>query len=238
MSRTYVCYNDRMKSKWYESKETAITLRKHGISMTAIEKKLGIPRSTLSGWFKSVELTEQQRLRLMKNRRDGWAKARMKAVESHHTQKALRLLSAKQEAQQVLDQIDLSGPTLDIAFAMLYLGEGAKKGSTSIASSDPKILLFVLAVLRRNYGITPDMVRCELHLRADQGSAESKKYWSDTLHIPIEKFGSVLHDQRTTGRPTYDGYKGVCVLYCGSISIQRKLISLYNLFCEKVSQLD
>lgn len=227
-----------MKSQWFEYKEAAVALRKSGMSMTVIERKLGIPRSTLSGWFKHVPLTEEQRVRLMKNRKDGWAKARQKAVESHRAQKSLRLLAAKKEALATLEQIELSNAVLDLAFAMLYFGEGAKTGVTSLASSNPVILRFVLVALARNYGITQSMVRCDLHLRMDQDADEMKKYWSNELGVPIERFKYVAFDKRTSGKPTYSHYKGVCVITCGDIAVQRKLTYLYNLFCDKVALLD
>ncbi len=236
--RINVQYNYTMRSRWYELKETAIELRKTGMSMTVIERRLGIPRSTLSNWFKNVTLTEQQRVRLMKNKQDGWAKARINAVASHRAQKTMRLLQAKQDALETLDKIELTGPVLDLAFAMLYLGEGAKKDVTSLASSDPLILKFTLTVLKRNYGISSDMVRCDLHLRMDQNAEELKDYWSQQLGVPLERFRYVAFDKRSTGKPTYDHYKGVCVLNCGNIAIQRKLIYLYNLFCAKVAALD
>lgn len=232
-----VRYNYTMKSKWFGLKETVVALRKEGVSMTVIERKYGIPRSTLSGWFKNVPLTEAQRLGLMKNKQDGWAKARINAVEAHRAQKALRMLSAKQEAIKTLNQIELTDEVLDLAFAMLYFGEGAKSGSTSLASSDPTILKFVLTVLNRNYGITNEMIRCNLHLRMDQDSAELKDYWSKELNIPLERFRYAAFDKRSAGKPTYTHYKGVCVLYCGNIAIQRKLIYLYTLFCDKVAAL-
>ncbi len=226
-----------MKSRWFEYKDAAVALRKAGMSMTLIERKLGIPRSTLSGWFKNIELSEEKRLQLMKNKQDGWAKARANAVKTHNRQKEDRLEEARNKAVEVIDQIKFDGPTLDLAFAMLYLGEGAKSGSTSLASSDPKILKFVLKVLQLNYQITPAMVRCDLHLRADQDPDQLKDYWSNQLGIPLEKFKSVSIDKRSEGKKTYDHYKGVCVLYCGSIAIQRKLVYLYTLFCEKISEL-
>lgn len=227
-----------MRSKWFEYKETAIAMRKSGMSMTVIEKRLGIARSTLSGWFKDVKITEEQRLRLMQGRRDGWAKARARAAESHRAQKSLRLLEANKKATEVINRIELTEDVLDLAFAMLYFGEGAKSNSTSLASSDPKILKFVMTVLKRNYNVSADMVRCDLHLRMDQNPDKLKKYWSKELGIPPDRFRYVAFDKRSEGKETYAHYKGVCVLYCGSIAIQRKLIYLYNLFCEKVAMLD
>lgn len=228
-----------MKSKWFHLKETAVAMRKSGMSMTVIERKLGIPRSTLSGWFKAIPLTEEQRTRLMKNRHDGWAKARVRSIESKRATKALRMLDARKQAEQTLGQIDLESPAiLDLAFAMLYFGEGAKKDRTSLGSSDPVILKFMLTVLKRNYGITAEMIRCDLHLRMDQDAVTTKQYWAEQLNLPEACFKYVAFDKRTEGKPTFDHYKGVCVITCSTIAIQRKLISLYTLFCDKIISLD
>ena len=227
-----------MKSKWFEYKDQALAMRRTGVSMTVIERQLGIPRSTLSGWFKSVILTEEQRAQLMKSSQDGWAKARLKAAEAHRSQKELRLSKARAEAVQVLDRIEINEDILDLAFAMLYFGEGAKNNLTSMGSSDPKMLRFMLAVLRSNYGVTPNMLRCDLHLRMDQNGYELKKYWSRELGVPLSQFKYVAYDRRTEGKKTYSHYKGVCLIACGNIAIQRKLIYLYNLFCDRVDRLD
>lgn len=231
-------YYYSVKSERFELKETALALRHTGMSMTVIEKRLGIPRSTLSGWFKLNPLNKEQKHRLMQNSMEGLLKARAKAAEMHRGQKALRLLEAKRLAVSSLEKIELSNEVLDLAFAMLYFGEGRKAGTTSLASSDPLVLKFMLAVLRRNYNITPDMVRCELHLRMDQDGEELKAYWSNQLRIPLERFKYIAHDKRSAGKTTYDHYKGVCVIACGNIAIQRKLMYLYNLFCEKVAATD
>lgn len=227
-----------MKSKWFEYKEEVRDLRRQGYSLTYIEKKYGIARSTLSGWFKDIPLSEKQRTRLMKNSQDGWKKARISATKWHKQQKQLRLQVAQDQALDTIEKLDMTPEVLEVALAMLYLGEGAKNDRTSIASSDPMILRFVLAVVRMSYGITRKDVYCELHLRADQDPGETKEYWSRELGIPIENFRSCFHDQRTAGRKTYEHYKGVCVLYCGGVAIQRKLINLYNLFCARVETLE
>jgi len=72
----------------------------------------------------------------------------------------------------------------------------------------------------------------------DQDADMLKEYWSKELKIPIERFKYVAFDKRSIGKPTYERYKGVCVITCGNIAIQRKLIYLYTLFCEKIAELD
>jgi hypothetical protein len=226
-----------MRSRWHEYKDEVLALRMQGASMTLIERQFGIARSTLSGWFRSVPLADAQRLELLRNSRDGWVKARGNAVLSHQKAKEQRIQQAKRQAQAVLDQIDMSNPAiLDLALSMLYWGEGAKKDATSIGSSDPKILRFTLTVLRQNYGVTEEMVRCDLHLRADQDGVALKGYWAKQLSLPTACFKYIAYDKRTTGKPTYNNYKGVCLITVHQIAIQRKLISLYNLFCDRVEQ--
>lgn len=225
-----------MKSKWFEYKEEACELRRKGTSMSVIEKQYGIPRSTLSGWFKDIKLSEADRTRLMQNRQDGWKKAREKAVLAHRDMKKNRLDAADAAAAKTVKNLPLSAEILDLAFAMLYLGEGAKNRTTSIANSNPLVLTFVLAVLYTNYAVKPQDIRCDLHLRADQNGEVMKQYWSEALNLPIECFKYVAYDKRSIGKPTYEHYKGVCVVVCHQIAIQRKLISLYNQFCAKVSE--
>lgn len=225
-----------MKSKWYELKEGATKLRKRGISIGKIEKRFGIPRSTLSSWFKNINLTKKQKEKLFKNQIDALIKARKKAVLWHNLQKSKRLEEAEKIARKTMGNINIANSAfLELAMAFLYLGEGSKKNlETAIGSSDPEILKFFLAGLKNVYNIDISKIRCELYLRADQNPNEIKSYWSKTLTIPLNNFKQVSIDKRTKGTVTYSYYKGVCSLRCGNVAIRRKLMSLAKLFCEKI----
>lgn len=223
-----------MQSQWFEYKDKAIELRKQGFSYGEIQKLLSIPKSTLSHWLRNIELTEDQKIRLEQNYGNGLIKARVKAGQWHKAQKELRLQKAKNDARQVFNNIKIDNNIIELALAMLYLGEGSKNNTTSIGNSEPLILKFFIAILVTQYGVDISKIKCELHLRADQNSDNMKKYWSKELGLPLINFRTVVFDKRTIGRTTYPNYKGVCVVYAGNIAIQRKLISLYNLFCQKV----
>lgn len=226
-----------MKSQWYELKEDAVSLRKQGFSIGKIERDLGITRSTLSGWFRNIKLTKKQKEKLLQNQKDALVQARKKAVVWHNAQKNRRLEEAERSAKKTLESIDMTNRAfLDLALAFLYLGEGSKKNvETSIGSSDANILNFFLAGLKKIYHIDKRKVRCELYLRADQNPDKIKRYWSKELGIPLDNFRQVNIDKRTRGIATYSYYKGVCNLRCGNVAIQRKLVSLAKLFCEKVT---
>ncbi len=96
-----------MVSKWIRFKEKALEMRRAGLSIRHIELELGIPRSTLSGWFKDVKLSKEQKNILHKKWLKGLASSREKARDWHNSQKAGRLLTANNEAEKIIEKIDL-----------------------------------------------------------------------------------------------------------------------------------
>lgn len=224
-----------MKSRWFEYKEVVLDLRRKGTSMTSIEREFGIPRSTLSGWFKEVSLTETQRTKLMQNSSDGWKKARENAVLAHNLQKAHRISQAKIEALTVNSELPRESlAVLELSLAMLYFGEGSKKNLTSMGASDPFMLLFFITSLEKLYGLDRNNFRYDLHLRDDQPVEKLIIYWSDQLKVDRDRFSYVSKDKRTVGKATRGDYKGVCQIALGNIAIQRRLIALYNVYCSEV----
>lgn len=118
---------------------------------------------------------------------------------------------------------------------MLYLGEGMKtKNGLGIGNSDSLILKFFINILVRHFNINVNKIKCSLHLRADQDPEEMKIYWAKQLNLPLKNFTLPSIDQRTSGRSTYNNYHGVCVVRCGNIAIQRKLLFLARRFCEHI----
>ncbi len=225
-----------MISKWFELKPEAIRLRRLGTSIRDVEKILKIPRSTLSGWFKDIKLDFKQRYKLTQNRLKHLKKARELAVKWHNKEKEIRLRKAESQALEILSKLDIQNQLIqDLALAMLYLGEGSKtKSGTGMGSSDPLILKFFIHSLVKNYNVSINKIKCSLHLRADQDPEKLREYWSRELNIPLENFTSASIDQRTKGRSTYSTYNGVCVVNCGNIALQRRLVYLSRKFCEKI----
>jgi hypothetical protein len=227
-------------SRWYELKDKAIALRRKGWSLRHVEEVLKIPKSTLSGWFKNIVLTEAQKSRLAK--RDSarvkahLVQARKKAAAWHHAQKKIRMMEALRQAQSTLDGLEMGNKgILDLALAILYLGEGLKSGiGTGMGNSNPLILRFFITALQRIYSVKTEKIKCELHLRYDQDPQMMRRYWSRQLKIPLKNFTSVSVDQRTQGSTTYPHYKGVCVVRCSRADVQRKLIALSMLYCEQM----
>jgi hypothetical protein len=227
-----------MKSRWFELKDKAIKLRKQGFSMNVIERRYGIARSTLSGWFKKVKLTPAQKKKLLQNSKIALIVARKKAVLWHNEQKQRRFEEARLQALRTLGNINTNNKCiLELALAILYLSEGSKTTvETSIGSSDPLILKFFLSCLKKIYNFDVKKTRCELHLRADQDPEKIKRFWSRELKLSLNNFKQITINKRTLGSKNYPYYKGVCALRCGNVAIQRRLLYLARFFCKKIAK--
>lgn len=226
-----------MISKWANQKSKAVALRHEGHSIGDVERILGIPRSTLSGWFRSVPLTKRQQDRLRRRAKEGLIRARAGAVRWHNAQKKDRLKKAAQMGEEVLKRIPRDATTLELALAFLYLGEGSKKRiGTALGSSETRIVKFFIRCLRQIYAVPVESIKCYLHLRADQDPKKMERYWSRKLSLSSTNFGKASIDKRTLGNPTYPHYKGVCLVECGRVDIQRRLMYIANGFCDIVSR--
>lgn len=224
-----------MRSRFEHLKQDAIKLRIGGSSLKDIEGRLKIPRSTLSGWMRHVRLTRAQQKSLDRRRRNALRRARAEAIKWHNAQKSLRLDVAKQNALASLLSVDYRASHIELALAFLYLGEGAKRSSnTMLGNSDPEILRFFVTCLRSLYAVPIEKIKCDLHLRADQSPKKAVSFWAKALALPKACFKSVSIDKRTTGRPTYASYKGVCVVRCGRVDIERKLGYIAREFCQRI----
>jgi len=223
-----------MISKWYELKNEALKMRHNGNSIREIERILRIPRSTLSGWFKNIKLTKGQKGKLDKNLHNALNQARKKAVVWHNKQKEIRIIKAQSEAINTLKNIDKNDDyILELALAMLYLGEGAKSNVTSMGNSNPLILKFFIKSIKTLFNVDKSDIKCDLHLRSDQKIKENIIYWSNELDIPKSQF-SAIKDKRIAKSKTYTYYKGVCVVRCGRVAIQRRMVHLAEEFSKIV----
>jgi len=173
---------------------------------------------------------------LLLNSSDALRKARLKASVWHNNQKRTSYPRCRKTCKQKLIKSipRNSDEILELALAMLYFGEGSKKGTTSMGAADPLMLSFFLASIERVYHLDRNNFRYDLHLRYDQDELQLKEIWSKQLCVSIDKFKYVSRDKRSIGKPTRNGYPGVCQIFIGDISIRRRLISLYNIYCSEV----
>jgi hypothetical protein len=221
-------------SKWFKYKDDVVELRKAGTSLPDISRRYGIAKSTLSYWFKDIELSDESKKKIKKSADERLVEARLKSAAWHRNEKQLRVMKAEQQAKEVHNTIPKTKEVLELALSMLYFGKGGKSGSTTMGASDSFMLKFFITSVELLYDKDRSDFRYDLHLRNDQNEKQLKQYWASKLDIPIERIRYVSKDPRSIGKPTYKGYMGVCQVYVGDISILRRLKALYNVYCSEI----
>ena len=216
-------------------KHEAIKLRRQGKTYPSIESTLGVSRSTLSGWFRDLELPKKAQKMIMARKQKNIQRARLLSVESYRIVREARKKAMKEKVRQDLSILPLTPLILEALLTMLYLGEGFKKSDTiGLGNSNPYILSAFVQLLRKIYKVSDIRLSCYLHLRADQDFEKEKKFWSKALRIPLSQFHRPQFDKRTFGKKTWKTYHGVCSVYCYESGLQKRLFALQEVLLEKI----
>lgn len=228
-----------MKLYPIEVKKRAVELRKNGYTTKEINEilKLNIPKSTYSGWFKTVIVNEEGKNRLTGINIDKLNKARSLAVSVNKEARKKFLNSLDDKNLDIalkINNIDFA----KMALSMLCLGEASKhkNGSAfSLGNTDPRIIILFIKLLNKCFDIDWSKFRCTVMCRADQNISELENYWQRVTHIPKRQFYATRVDNRSLGKKTKKiGYMGVLKVDYLNTKTQLDLESLANLIYNQV----
>lgn len=196
----------------------AINLRKEGLSVREIAKKLNVSKGTVSIWTRDIELTEEQKNKLLDQgdiRNRQWKGAKARKDQSRKLRESFQLIGKK----RIIDK-DLNFKEL----CLLYWTEGTKdKNSLKFCNTDVYLVKYFLKLFRSCFNINENKLSIYLTHHIDNGLSleEIQKYWLDNLNLKKE------HLRKTTIRHArdYSGFKqnkypyGICSICYGSTEI-------------------
>lgn len=206
-------------------RERARELRRAGLTYTEIGETLGvdIPKSTINGWVKDIELTLEQKARIERKERDSLLQSQPLAAEWHREQKRRRLHQIAEQAAPIAKRLAGNKEALMLMASALYMGEGAKaEDQFAIGNGDPRIIQAWLALLRSTFEIDESKLRCQLAISEGMDEEALKTYWSKVVGIPTHQFIRASVKKESGGRKR-EGYKGVCIVHYYSLEVRRLL---------------
>ena len=214
--------------------QKAIELRSKGQTYEEIKKELNvkIPKGTLHSWFKNIVLPESYYDKVSKLNVEHLKEARVVAAKANKIRRRDFLNQLDKLNLPIADLINNYEPA-KIALAMLCLGEASKykpRRSFNLGSSDPRIIIIFLTLLKKCFNFKQAKVRCTVQCRADQNVEELERLWLSVTKIPHKQFYKAQIDPRTIGKPTKkENYKGVLKIDYLDIKVQLELESLADL---------
>jgi len=159
-------------NRYEHLRSKAVELRKRGYSLTAIQERLSVGKTTAYYWIKKVSCPETKIGSQTNGQKIGteamqrkYASLRKQAYDSWGTR-----------ADELLSDID------NRDFALLYMTEGYRKtrNIVSICNSNPSIVSFSYRWLQRHTTKAPRFI---VRLHPDSDAEEVTRYWGRTLKI-------------------------------------------------------
>jgi hypothetical protein len=183
-------------------KNKALKLRLSGKSYNEITKILDVPKSTLSGWFSEVELSEKSKRKILE-------RARKKSLEGllkrNKNQTALAIKRKREIQLKASKEIgNISKETLLFIGTTLYWAEGYKRPimkngrelthhSVSLTNSDPDLIKIYLRFLKEICNVPEDRINADIRIFEHQNVDNLLKYWEKITRLKKEKFGKVYY---------------------------------------------
>lgn len=157
-------------------------LRAEGMTLNEIATALGVSKSSASLWVRDVEF--EPRPQRTGPRRLG---ARQRGPNILQQRKQEEIERLRQEGVRRIAQ--LSEREFLVAGAALYAGEGTKRdGEVRFANSDPRMVAFFCAWLRRFFSINEHRLRVRIYLHQGLDLDAATEFWSDVTGVPALQF--------------------------------------------------
>ena len=215
-----------------KDKKTAHELRTLGKSYTEIHLQLGVPKSTLSGWFSNQKWSNDIAIKCAKNAVNS-SIVRLVALNTIRGEHLKRLYE-EALADAVEDYSKLRYHPLFIAGLMIYWGEGDKtsKYRVSIANTEPQMIKIFKLFLKNICGL--ENAKAWILLYPDLDEVTCKKYWMEKCGLKYDQFtkSMVIKGKTPLRKLSY----GVCNMGISSAYLKNKILKWIELLAHDIGE--
>lgn len=167
-------------------------MRREGVSIRKIAKKVGVSKSTVSLWCEDIVLTKEQQDKLIEDDKKGGSVGRVKAWKSIREERLRRLSRNIRRGAKLVGK--MSARDIFIAGVALYWAEGNKKNRRLVFSnSDPMMIKLMIKWLVDCLSIPRGDIYCKVGINQTHRDriAKVEQYWSEVTGIPLIEFRKV-----------------------------------------------
>lgn len=185
-----------------DEQEQARTLRKKGMSLSEIVRKLRVSKASVSLWVRGVELSKKQKRELSERGRSVGSIEKRRTSRINNTYQRHRIIieAAKEKIQT------LSKQELLLVGAALYWGEGGKTktGMARISNSDPDVIKFMMRFFKEIFNVPSEKFRGDVHTFSHLNAEKAEQYWSKISGISRKQFYKTYSKPSVAGKGKKD----------------------------------
>lgn len=217
----------------FTDKQKALDLRKQEMSYSQIKQRLGISKSTLSGWLKDYPLSKERISELRDNNEQRIERYRNTMRKKHDAR-----LQAVYEKERK-DILPLNDREIFILGLGLYWGEGTKlyNATLSISNTDPSIIKFFISWLIRSLKISKDKLKVHLQLYKDMNVEREVHFWEKILGISKKQFTKPYIKESSLKAINHKGGfgHGTCNVRVGGVELLEKILMAIKTISDEYS---
>lgn len=183
-------------------RQEALKLRIAGKSYSEILRLLGVPKSTLSGWFTNLQLSSKATERIQKRVYKGSLRGLIKRNKNQTHLAIQRMRNTRKEASNEIEKITLR--ELKLIGITLYWAEGYKRlivrngralthHPVALTNSDPKLICIFLRFLREVCNVSDDKITADIRIYEHMNEENVLAFWLKITSLPKENFGKVYY---------------------------------------------
>ena len=175
-----------------KDKESAIRLRREGKSYNEIHRILGIPKSTLSGWFRDLRFSGCIKIKLVNETKMIWARN----ITNYNKKRAAAALKNALRIQKLESKKvkNISNRELWLLGTALYWAEGSKRErwQARFTNSDPDMIRFIMRYFRNICNVKEEKFRLTVQIHPNVSDGIAKNYWHSVTKLPFSQFYKTL----------------------------------------------
>lgn len=216
-----------------EEREMARALRRNGYSYGEIRKTVQVAKGTLNSWLKNIELTEQQKQRILQLEVDGRSCAFVKGPWRNREKSLTRIRSILAEAKG--DFSDKIAQPLFVPGLVLYWAEGAKtERRFQFTNSDPAAIRLMVMWLTQCIGISKDKIIARVYVHRVYADCGFERYWEKVTDLPSSQFRAACFKPTPHRVRKNPSYMGCCRLEVNSSELFWRVSGWHEEFLNRV----
>jgi hypothetical protein len=217
-----------------EDKALAIKLRRQGYSYNEIRSVIpNLSKSTLSGWLKYIELSEEHKNRIIQKIKNSAQKASQKGSWTNKQKAFDRINNIQIQAESEFEL--LSTNQLFVIGLCLYWAEGAKRSrSFQFMNSDPKMIKVIIKWLTEILNVNSEDIKIRLFIHEVYRDEKCEEFWSNITGVSVARLMKTVIKPSPHRIKKNPNYKGCCRIEITKSEIFWKIIKWQEMLASKI----
>lgn len=201
----------------YALRMKARVMRRKGISVVVISRKLSVSKGSVSKWCRDIILTEDQLKKLTLNSAEGAKRGQILGAEANKNKRLAAIKSAEIWGKDLVKKVSLR--ELLLVSTALYWCEGSKSDRTSgfiFVNSDPDMVNLMKKFLTQVLKVPVADIVCSIQInKIHESRIETVlSFWKKLLKLPGGQLRKPYYVNTKISKiyENHDHYYGICRL--------------------------